>query len=201
MSIIIRYISRNSQFYFALFEKFSQGTMIETGTYEELLVFSSNFAQIVKNINQYEQEKPSASFSVQQSIINTKASLEVRTDTKDTISVLENFETKQKGNVKLNVYLSYLRAGIGVPLGCLIIIILFGTQQLVAICSSWWLATWSNDEDRRHLNLTECVDIEDTKADLIHHMSDTSWKIYRNQRFFILCGKFIKIFENSCHHL
>ncbi|CAF5192693.1 unnamed protein product, partial [Rotaria sp. Silwood1] len=45
-------------------------------------------------------------------------------------------ETKQEGTVNWKVYLSYLQAGIGVISGCLLIIIIFGSQQIISIYSN-----------------------------------------------------------------
>jgi hypothetical protein len=165
--------------------------MVQMGTYGELLESSSTFAQLLEDINQHEQqEQQSVSLSNQQSMIGSISS-EKEDVEEDIHSVPKNLETKQEGTVKWNVYISYLRAGIGVILGLILIVIIFSTQQAIGIFSNWWLASWSNDESRRHRNLTNCMGIRDKKTDEIHRMSDVEWNTYRNRRFYIFCGEFV----------
>jgi hypothetical protein len=163
--------------------------MVQMGTYEELLVSSSKFAQLLEDINQHKQEQKSASFSNQQSMIGSINS--EKDDIEDDMNSLpKNLETKQEGTVKWTVYVSYLRAGIGVILGFILIVTIFSTQQAIGIYSNWWLAAWSNDENRRHRNLTNCMDIRDKKSDEIHRMNDVEWNRHRDRRFYIFCGQF-----------
>ncbi|CAF3218273.1 unnamed protein product [Rotaria sp. Silwood2] len=135
------------------------GEMIQIGTYEELLVFSSTFAQLLEDINQHQQEQQSISLSDQQSIVDSINSEKNKADEEDINKLPKNLETKQEGTVNLNVYVSYLQAGVGVILGLLLIIITFGSQQVISIYSNWWLAAWSNDESRRSQNSTNCMSI------------------------------------------
>ncbi|CAF3773412.1 unnamed protein product [Rotaria sp. Silwood1] len=106
------------------------GEMVQMGTYEELLVSSTSFTQLLENINQHEQEQQQPlSLLNQQSMISSINSETDNIDEEDINSLPKNLETKQKGTVKWNVYVSYLRAGVGVILGFLLIIIIFATQQ------------------------------------------------------------------------
>ncbi|CAF1199030.1 unnamed protein product, partial [Rotaria sordida] len=166
------------------------GEMIQMGTYEELLVSSPSFAQLLEDINQHEQQQQQqpASLLNQQSMIGSINSEKDNVEEEDINSLPKNLETKQKGTVKLNVYVSYLRAGIGVSLGFLLIIIIFSTQQAITIYSNWWLAAWSNDESHHHnQNSTNCMVIQDKKNDRIYQMNDIEWNTYRNRRFYIFC--------------
>ncbi len=164
--------------------------MVHMGTYEELLISSSTFAQLLEDINQHEQEQRSVSFSNQQSMIGSISS--EKEDLEEDINLLpKNLETKQEGIVKWNVYISYLRAGVGVIIGFVLIVIIFSIQQAIGIYSNWWLAAWSNDESRRHRNLTTCMNMRDKKTDEIHRMNDVEWNTHRDRRFYIFCCQFI----------
>ncbi|CAF4341256.1 unnamed protein product, partial [Rotaria sordida] len=152
--------------------------MVQMGTYEELLVSSSLFAQLLEDINQHEQQQP-VSLLNQQSMIGSINSEKDNVEEEDINSLPKNAETKQKGTVKLNVYVSYLRAGICVILGFLLITIIFLTQQAITIYSNWWLAAWSNDESHHHnQNSTNCMVIQDKKNDGIYQMNDIEWNKY-----------------------
>ncbi|CAF3348753.1 unnamed protein product [Rotaria sp. Silwood2] len=167
------------------------GEMVQMGTYEELLVSSPLFAQLLEDINQHEQEQEqqqSISLLNQQSMIGSINSENDNFDEENINSLTKNLETKQEGTVKWNVYVLYIRSGIGVILGFLLIIILFATQQTIAIYSNWWLVTWTNDESRRHhQNSTNCVAIQDKKIDKIYRMNSIEWYTYRDRRFYIFC--------------
>ncbi|CAF1354990.1 unnamed protein product [Rotaria sordida] len=164
------------------------GEMVQMGTYEELLVSSSSFAQLLEDINQHEQQQQPAFLLNQQSMIGSINSEKDNVEEEDINSLPKNAETKQKGTVKVNVYVSYLRAGIGVILGFLLIIIIFLTLQAITIYSNWWLAAWSNDESHHHnQNSTNCMVIQDKKNDRIYQMNDIEWNKYRNRRFYIFC--------------
>jgi len=160
------------------------------GTYGELLTSSSTFAQLLEDINQHEQEQHSVSLSNQQSMIGSINS--EKEDLEEDINLLpKNIETKQEGTVKWIVYVSYLRAGVGVILGFVLIVIIFSTQQAIGIYSNWWLAAWSNDESRRHRNLTNCMNMQDKKTDEIHRMNDVEWNTHRDRRFYTFSCQFI----------
>ncbi|CAF4578087.1 unnamed protein product [Rotaria sp. Silwood2] len=171
------------------------GEMVQMGTYEELLVSSPLFAQLLEDINQHEQEQEQQqpiSLLNQQSMIASINSENDNVDEENINSLTQNLETKQEGTVKWNVYVLYIRSGIGVILGFLLIIILFATQQTIAIYSNWWLVTWTNDESRRHhQNSTNCVAIQDKKIDKIYRMNSIEWYTYRDRRFYIFCGQFV----------
>lgn len=159
------------------------------GTYEELLQSSSTFAQLLEDINQHEQEQQSISLRNRRA--TTIGSINSQNeDLEEDINLLpNNIETKQEGTVKWNVYISYIRAGIGVIFGFILIAIIFSTQQTIAMYSNWWLARWSNDESRRHQNLTNCMNVQEKKRDEIHRMNDIEWNAHRDRRFYTYCGR------------
>ncbi|CAF4354696.1 unnamed protein product [Rotaria socialis] len=161
------------------------GEMVQMGTYEELLVSSPLFSQLLEDINQHKQEEPVVSLVNQLSMIGSIHSEKENVEDEDMNSSSRNVETKQEGIVKWNAYLSYLRAGVGAILGVLLILIIFSTQQTVAIYSNWWLVAWSNEENRRHQNLTRCISTQDNKTDKIRGLNDTEWNTHRNQRFYV----------------
>ncbi|CAF3943944.1 unnamed protein product [Rotaria sp. Silwood1] len=216
------------------------GEMIQMGTYEELLLSSSIFAQLLENINQHEQKQQTDSLSNQQSRIGSISSEKENSDEEDINVLPKNLETKSEGTVKWNVYISYLRAGVGVIFGFLLIIIIFSIQQTISIYNNWWLAAWSDDENRtvkwnvyisylragvgvifgflliiiifsiqqtisiysnwwlaawsddenrrRHQNLTYCVVTRDKKIDTLYQMNDIEWYTHRDRRFYIFCA-------------
>ncbi|CAF4089952.1 unnamed protein product, partial [Rotaria magnacalcarata] len=161
------------------------GEMVQMGTYEELLVSSPSFSQLLEDINQHKQEEPVVSLVNQRSMIGSIHSEKENVEDEDMNSSSRNVETKQEGIVKWNVYLSYLRAGVGAILGVILILIIFSTQQTVAIYSNWWLVAWSNEENRRHQNVTHCMSAQDNKTDKIRGFNDTEWNTHRNQRFYV----------------
>jgi hypothetical protein len=161
--------------------------MKQMGTYDELLESSPTFAQLLEDINQNKLEHQSVSYATQQSVISTLNS-EKGDDDEDTNLPPTNLETKPEGTVKRDVYVSYIRAGVGIVLGPLLIFIVFSTQQAVAIYSNWWLAKWTNDESRRYQNQTNCMNISNKASDEVYLMSDVEWKRHQTQRFYIFAG-------------
>ncbi|CAF3840294.1 unnamed protein product, partial [Rotaria sp. Silwood1] len=155
------------------------GEMIQMGTYAELLSTSKSFARLLEDINQHEQEYE------EQSKIDLISS--IKDDEEDIKLLPTNIEIKQEGIVKWNVYISYLRAGIGGFLGFLLLLIIFSIQQAISLSSNWWLAEWSNDESHRHRLYNNCTYINDLKINKIRSMNDNEWNEHRNRRFYIFC--------------
>jgi len=163
--------------------------MVQMGTYEELLVSSPEFAQLLEDINQHElEQQQSVSLTNQRSMIGSIHSEKDVEEEEVVNSLPTNIERKEEGTVKLNVYVSYLRAGVGVIMGFVLILVIFSASQAIMIYSNWWLATWSDDESRRYRNSTNCMNIRDEKTDKIQRMNGVEWKNHRDQRFYILCG-------------
>lgn len=60
---------------------------------------------------------------------------------KEILTESTTVETKQKGTVKWHVYAEYLRAGVIIVGGILLVLILSSVREAVYIFSNWWLAT------------------------------------------------------------
>lgn len=161
--------------------------MAQMGTYEELLISSPTFAQLLEDINQHDRKERTISYTNQQSIISSIGSQ--RDDEDEEKSFLPtNLEIKQEGTVKWTVFTSYLRAGIGVTIGLVLIVVTFSAQQATAIYGNWWLAAWSNEESLRHRNSTDCLRVIHNKTEKVYPMNDIEWNEHRNRRFYIYCG-------------
>ena len=152
--------------------------MVRMGTYNHLLASSPTFARILENIY---QQQHSVDLHHQQSIISLSLS-ENEVD-EDIQSIPTNVEIKLEGTVKWHVYVTYLRAGIGIILGILLIIFMFLTHQAASILCSWWLAKWSNDESHRHGIFNNCKITNNRNNNTIHDMNDSEWNVHRNYRF------------------
>ncbi|UJR14779.1 hypothetical protein I4U23_001767 [Adineta vaga] len=164
------------------------GNVTHMGTYEELLTFSSTFAQLLEDINQHEEEQQSVVLNNQLSMNGSINSEKDPAEEEQKNLAVYSVETKQEGTVKFYAYISYLRAGIGVILGCVLVIVIFSVHQVLGIYNNWWLVTWSDDESRRYQNSTNCMQIRDVKTDKIHNMTNEEWTSHRNERFYILCA-------------
>ncbi|CAF3410899.1 unnamed protein product [Rotaria socialis] len=176
----------------------NQGEMVEMGTYEELISTSTSFARLLEDINQHEHEQEIENETVtvikRLSEVNSMIS-ENGNQEDDGKPLPTNIETKQEGIVKWNVYLSYIRAGIGLTLGLTIMLVVYCGQQAFALTSNWWLAEWSNDEGHRHRAYDNCTIANYPKVDRIHSMSENEWNEHRNQRFYIFCGIVVGLFS------
>ncbi|CAF1175851.1 unnamed protein product, partial [Adineta ricciae] len=170
------------------------GEMVQMGTYTELLSSSASFARLLEDINQHrqEKEKPEVGETVpliaQLSKMNSVNSEKAEDDAEDLLSKPTNVEIKQEGIVKWSVYASYLRAGIGLVIGLLVIMTMISLQQAAALYSSWWLARWSDAETQRHLVFSNCSTFIAEKTKTIRGMDNKQWNDYRNDRFYTYCG-------------
>lgn len=158
--------------------------MIQIGTYAELLSSSTTFPRL---LNQFQNEQQSVSLTKYGSR-GDSTSL-AKEEEEEVTEMPTNDESKQEGNVKWNVYVSYLRAGVGVVLSLFLIIAFFSIQQAIDLYSKWWLAQWSNDEGHRHQNNVNCTNLTDQKIHRIRSMNDSEWNDYRNNRFYTYAGK------------
>ena len=159
--------------------------MVQMGSYKELMGSSSTFARLLEDVDQHEQI--SRSLSQQQSVVESIISEKDTGD--DPTSGPVNVEVQLEGNIRWHVYFSYLRAGVGVILGCCLIIGMFSAYEIISIGSGWWLVSWSNDESRRYLNRTSCLSVNATSMDPLKLMSETEWNAHRNQRFYVFAGQ------------
>ncbi|UJR31956.1 hypothetical protein I4U23_019429 [Adineta vaga] len=175
------------------------GEMMQIGTYTELLSSSASFSRLLEDINQHRQEQEQPKILDGNKTIDRNlsrmSSFGSEKDEEDPLSMPTNIEIKQEGTVKWSVYVSYLRAGIGVIVGLLVIVTVFSMQQATALYSSWWLAEWSNDETQRHRVFDNCTTMIDKKTDIIRSMNENEWNEHRNQRFYTYCGVVIILFS------
>ncbi|CAF0930502.1 unnamed protein product [Adineta steineri] len=159
-----------------------QGKMIQMGTYNELISSSSSFAHLLEDINQQEQQQNAANIQQQQSIISSTYS-----EKEDKDEVMSNIDTKQQDAIKWTVYTSYIKAGLGCIFGFFFILLLLTAYQTTFIYSSWWIATWSDDESHRYRNFNQCISTTIENRSHLYSMSNNEWYIYRNQKFYSYC--------------
>ena len=156
--------------------------MIEIGTYNELISSSSSFAHLLEDIHQQRQEFPKY---VERHYSISSAS----TDIQYKEQAITNIDTKQEGSIKWNVYILYMRAGLGCTFSFFFILLILFAHQATYLYSNWWLANWSDDESHRYRNFTNCTSVVVKNINHIHSMSENEWNIHRNQRFYTYCGK------------
>lgn len=154
--------------------------MTNMGTYTELINTSQSFRRLLDNIHQQEEQ------SVDKDQIYPAKSISVseRDDEEDLLLPIEDVEMKREGAVHWRVYVSYLRAGAGFLLGIIFIACMFSLRELASVFNYWWLAKWSDDENYRYRNLSNCTDLNDERRQIVQAMNETQWKEYRNERFY-----------------
>lgn len=108
-------------------------------------------------------------------------------DTNETVPMIQQ-DARQEGIVKASVYINFIRAGIGI-VGGILLILIFSVYQGLAMFSNWWLAVWSESEGQRSGTGYECRN----ETILSHNntwknMSETKWKQYRDTRFYVYAG-------------
>jgi hypothetical protein len=150
----------------------------DSGAYNDLMSSSSSFTRLLNDIHQHELEH-SADFGHDESITRS-ISLEKEVERSTTV------ETKQEGTVKWRVYIEYLRAGVGVIVGILLVLVVSSAKEATYVFSSWWLATWNDDENSRHHFLNNCT--TNHKNNTFWYMTDAEWTDTRNRLFYIYSG-------------
>jgi hypothetical protein len=161
---------------------------VQIGSYEELITSSSSFNLLLENIHQQEQEEQERSMKTERARSSRYLTFSQHETEEGLFMESQNFETKEEGSVKWHVYSEYLRAGVGLLLGTLLLITTFSFREATTIYYSWWLAEWSDDESHRHRHLNNCTQMVDQKITTIRSMNDTEWNTYRNSRFYYYCG-------------
>ncbi|CAF0980830.1 unnamed protein product [Rotaria sp. Silwood1] len=160
----------------------NNGEMVQMGTYNELITSSTSFAHLLEDIHQQKHEF-SSDIEQQQSIISTVC---LEEDNEE--DLMTNTDTKQEGSIRWNVYRSYIRAGVGCIFGFFFILLILIANQAIFLCSSWWLAVWTDAETHRYKTFDNCTSISAKKVNNIHSMTENEWNIYRNRKFYIYCG-------------
>ena len=159
--------------------------MIEKGSYHELLSQSTRFARLLENIYQQEQHKSASHLDVKRSSRSLTVS---ETDVEDIVSASITFETKQEGVVKWSVYLAYLKAGIGLICGVMLIMSVFGLREATSVFYNWWLAKWSNEQIYRYHASNNCSQATPDDINSIKSMTDQDWTSHQRQKFIVYAG-------------
>ena len=154
--------------------------MVQMGTYNELITSSSSFAHLLEDIHQHEQEMI-VNLEKQQSIISS-----IYSEADNEEELVPNVDVKQEGAIKWNIYSSYIKAGLGCTFGFVVVLLILVAHQGLAMYSSWWLATWSDDESYRYHNFSHCAS---TSINNVSLMTDQQWHTHRNYRFYVYLGK------------
>lgn len=149
------------------------------GNYEEL-ISSSSFTHLLGNINQHQLEEE------QQSFIE-----ENNNENKEILNEPINIEIKQEGLIKWNIYTSYLKAGVGLFIGFILIIGIFSIREFISVFSDRWLAKWTDEETHRYKTFNNCTQISKSYIKL---MNNIQWNDHRNYRYYIYIGIYIYIF-------
>jgi hypothetical protein len=160
-----------------------KGEMVQMGTYHELISSSSSFAHLLEDIHQQEQESL-INIQKQQSIISS-----IYSEKDNEEESIINIDKKQEGSIKWNVYISYIKAGLGCAFSFFFILLILTAHQATFLYSSWWLAKWSDDESHRYKNFNNCTSKPLKNVNNLHSMTDYEWNTYRNKRFYMYCGK------------
>ncbi|UJR10923.1 hypothetical protein I4U23_015108 [Adineta vaga] len=169
----------------------NNGEITHMGTYEELSTTSASFSHLLQDIHQHElKEQLSIDFQNQKSIYESNIS-ESENATQDVSLLPTNVETKQEGTVKWRVYSAYLRAGVGLFVGFIMMTGIFSIREFIAIFSDRWLSRWASDETYRYRNSNNC---NNTSESIILSMNETEWNEHRNHRYYVYCGSVLLLF-------
>ena len=158
--------------------------MTHAGTYDELSASSALFAHLLQDIHQHElKEQQSIECQKQKSMLETAIS--ASEDPTDASVSPTNVETKQQGVVKWHVYTAYMRAGVGLGVGLVLMTGIFSVRELIAIFSDRWLGNWNDDETHRYRVFNNCTM---TSKNTILSMDRLDWEEHRDHRFYIYAG-------------
>jgi capsular polysaccharide biosynthesis protein len=163
--------------------------MIQIGTYTELLSTSASFSRLLEDINQYQQEQTQQATTMANRLSKINSISMENEDEAEIASLLTEIEPKQEGTVKWNVYVSYLRAGIGVVVGTSLILTVYSAHQALHLYSNRWLAEWSDEENHRFRVSNNCTNVFTQKIQRIRSMNDIEWNEYRAERFYGFSSK------------
>ncbi len=174
--------------YYAIIFK---GNVAAVGTYNELREMPSVAHLLEKSVNHHVQneEELAVPFQRQQSAAESICS--ATSNEEEMASPRKSVETQQEGRVSLHVFSDYLRAGIGLLPGLILLVGLFSAQQGITIYSNWRLAMWSIDENSRHQISHTCKSIISGQSYPIRNITDVQWNIQQNQHFFTYCGLYL----------
>jgi hypothetical protein len=154
---------------------------VETGAYDHLLSVSSSFSHLLNDIHQHEMKHSVGLHNDESKTKSTGLKKEREASTTSTST-----EIRRKGTVKLGVYVEYLRAGAGLILGLFLVLVVSSVREGTYVFSTWWLATWNEDENFRHHVLNNCT--SNMRNNSIWYLTDAEWTNYRDRLFYIYSG-------------
>lgn len=130
------------------------------GTFSELINSLPSFARLLADINQHEEQQKQIQIVTRNRRQSVFKSFSSEVDDDECLSPATDIETISQDSVKWHVYIEYLRAGVGLLLSSLLVIVIFSAHQGISIFSHWWLAEWSDEESNRHITVSECSAVE-----------------------------------------
>jgi hypothetical protein len=164
-----------------------KGNVMAIGTYDELRQTPS-IAHLLESVNRPVQQEEEHAFSFERQLSVAESTCSTISNEEELPSPRASVETRQEGQVSWHVFSDYLRAGIGLIPGFILLFGLFSAQQGVTIYSSWKLAAWSIDENSRYHIPHTCKRMISQQNNSIRNFTDAQWDIQRNQHFFTYCG-------------
>ena len=109
-------------------------------------------------------------------------------------------DARQEGIVKFSVYIKFIRAGIGI-VGGILLLILYCVHQGLGMFNNWWLAVWSESEGQRYGLGYECRNETVVSRNGIgSNMTDVEWKQYKDTRFYVYAGMYDPSFRRDRIH-
>jgi hypothetical protein len=162
------------------------------GRYDQLRQMPS-ITHLLESVHQHDQsdEPLTVSFERQQSVVESICS--ATSNEEKMPSPRTSVETQQEGRVSWHVFGAYLRAGIGLLPGLVLLFGLSSAQQGITIYSNWRLAMWSIDENSRYQIPHTCKSMISQQTNPIPDITDVQWNIQRNQNFFTYCGSYFHL--------
>ena len=100
---------------------------------------------------------------------------------------IDNVEKKENGMIQWRVYTSYLRSGVGLYFGLILIIGIFIIREYISIFSDRWLAKWSYDQTNRY----DCQNQSNQSAEYFD--DDHRYSIYLYSVLLLLIVTFIRV--------
>lgn len=162
---------------------------MRVGTHVELLAASSSYC---RQLNVIVDEDSETNEPPPESVDNSSLLKLERDDhepSQAVASLTNNVEVKQTGAVRWQVYVEFVRAGIGLLLGLAVFSLTYCMREGVFVYHNWWLAKWTDDENYRYQVSTDCTNITNAQAIAIKLMNEVEWKDHRDQRFFTYASK------------
>ncbi|XP_051282902.1 ATP-binding cassette sub-family C member 4 [Dicentrarchus labrax] len=138
-----------------------EGHMVAKGTYTELQQSGLDFTSLLKKEEEEEQQQPQDILPrmrtlSQNSVLSHTSSVHSVKDgdqlPAEHVQVVAE-ESRAQGNIKMSLYVKYLRAGAHIVV--LVAVILVNVLAQVAyIMQDWWLAYWADEQEKLTANST-----------------------------------------------